>query len=63
MKLVEARKLLSGEVVGQRHNGLFFEGIVLEKDGNTVVIETDEGGREMIALEDIKWLVSAYRHC
>ena len=63
MKLTEARKPLGEVVVGQRHNGLFFEGVVAEKDGKPVVIETDGGRSEIIAFEEVRWLVSAYRFC
>ncbi|HZY46361.1 MAG TPA: hypothetical protein VFE96_01070 [Candidatus Bathyarchaeia archaeon] len=56
------RQLANEEVVGQRLDGLFFEGRVEESDGILSVVEVD-GGVGKIPLEQVRWVVRAYRYC
>ena len=63
MKPAEVRRFANEEVVGQRTDGLFFEGLVKEKDGRPIVVESDKGPIEALRPEEIKWLVVASRYC
>jgi hypothetical protein len=62
MRKDEMRRYVDEEVVGQRLDGLFIEGHVEEKKGIPHVVEED-GQRESIPCDQIRWLVRAYRYC
>ncbi len=63
MKQAELRKFANEDVVGQKLDGLLFEGKVEEKDGGALVVKVEEGPRDIIDPGKIKWLAVASRYC
>ncbi len=63
MKIDEIRRFLNKEVVGQKKDGLFFEGRVEDANGKASVVEAEQGSTVTINLDEIRWLVEASRYC
>ena len=63
MKTDEVRRFLNKEVVGQKKDGLFFEGRVEDANGKASVEEPLQGSILTIDPDEIRWLVLASRHC
>ncbi len=62
MKTAELRRFANEDVVGQKLNGLFFEGKV-ERKGGALVLQVEEGFRYIIDPRQVKWLAVANRYC
>ena len=63
MKMGQVMKFVNSEVVGQRTDGLFFEGRIGLRNSKTIAVESTTGGLESIEPEKIMWLVKAERYC
>ncbi len=63
MKLAELRKFVYEDVVGQKFDGLLFEGKVEKKNGGALVVKVEEEPRDIIDPGKIKWLAVASRYC